>query len=335
MKTSNTAQNPSKNKNRQARRAGFHDYKAPGFYFITITAYPGSPSLSVINMPTDLLLRKGDMIIPDNTRLGDYVESELLKIQENNPKLRIKRYVIMPDHIHFILEVISELEKHVGKYIAPFTMACSQGYSNLAGLPVFTTLFKPFDDQIIFNFTQLDRAIKYVEDNPRRHLILRQFPDLFKRHLHICIGNHEYAAYGNIFILKYIYLLPIRIHRNWSQREFEQYRAKCLEEISKGAVPISPAIHKVEKSIIREAIEKDCPVILLQDLGFNERFKPKGEYFDLCALGRLLLLSPWPDNLQRRSSAGSYEFHKMNDLAAYIASLAADVRLLLRSSLQP
>ncbi len=331
MKTSDQHPNHSKNKKLKAPRAGFHDYRAPGFYFITITAYPDTPHLSVINMLSEGILRKNDMIIPDNTELGECVKTELLRIQEKTPALIIKRYVIMPDHIHFVLQVISQLEKPIGKYLAPFSVACSRAYTNLAGLSSFTTLFKPFDDRIIFDFIQLDRAIKYIEDNPRRYLLRQKYPDLFKRHLHICINNHEYAAYGNIFILKEIYLLPIRIHRYWSQQEFDQYTRKCLEEISKGAIPISPAIHKVEKYIIREAIESGSRVIVLRDLAFNERFKPQGEYFDLCAAGRLLLLSPWPDNLNRRSSAGYTEFHQMNDLAASIASLSADGRLTLRT----
>lgn len=282
-------------------------------------------------MPSDAILRKKDMIIPDNSELGDCVKTELLRIHEKNPALIIKRYVIMPDHIHFVLEVATLLEKPIGQYIAPFTKACSQAYCQLTHSSEFQTLFKPFDDQIVFNYQQLDRAIKYIEDNPRRYLIRRQYPNLFKRHLHICIDNHEYAAYGNIFLLRNIYLLPIRIHRSWSQKEFEQYRAKCIEEISKGAIPISPAIHKVEKSIIREAIERDSSIILLQDLGFNERFKPQGELFELCAASRLLLLAPWPDNIRRRSSAGYTEFHQMNDLAEAIASLPADCRLTLHT----
>lgn len=330
MKISNLTPNPSRNKKRQAPRADFHDYKAPGYYHITITAYPDSPRLSDIPKPSNEMLRSRAMIVPKNSDLGESVKDELLAISSKNPKLRIKRYVIMPDHIHFVLQVTDYLEKPVGTYIAPFTKYCSQSHTKLFNLSKFTTLFKPFDDEIIFNHEQLDRAIKYIEDNPRRYLLRRQYPDLFKRHLHLFIDDHEYAAYGNIFLLNGIYLLPVRVHRYWSQAEFDQYMAKCLDEIAAGAIPISPAIHKAEKKIIRKAIDGGSSVILLRDLGFNERFKPQGELFELCAAGRLLLLSPWPDNLERRSTAGSTEFHKMNDYAADIARLPASARLYFR-----
>ena len=192
------------------------------------------------------------------------------------------------------------------------------------------TLFSPFNDRIIYNYTQLDRAIKYVGDNPRRLIIKREFPDLFKRYLHLEIAGHEYAAYGNIFLLRGIYLLPVRIHRKWSEEEFRDYEEKCRLEISKGAIPISPAIHKAEKKIIKMALDSGSRVILLTDQGFEARFKPKGRNFDLCAEGRLLLLAPWPENFGRKSTSGYTEFHKMNDLAQAISSIPAGSRLLLK-----
>ncbi len=238
----------------------------------------------------------------------------------------------MPDHIHFVVHVKEETEKTLGHYIAPFTKSCSQAYTRLFNLPNFTTLFKVFDDEIIFDKNQLDRAIKYVEDNPRRYLVKRQVSDLFKRHLQLDINGMEYAAYGNIFLLKSIYLLPVRIHRKWLPQEFEEYIAYCRAQISAGAIPITPAIHKAEKDIVNMAIERGSSVILLRDLGFNERFKPQRKLFALCAEGTLLLSSPWPHNLERPSKAGYTEFHRLNDYAAAIAALPATARLSLRSN---
>lgn len=47
----------------------------------------------------------------------------------------------------------------------------------------------------------------------------------------------------------------------------------------------------------------------------------------MCASGRLLLLAPWLDNTGRRSTAGSREFHSMNDMAFEISKLPADIRM--------
>lgn len=318
-------------KPQNSRRSYSRDYCAPGFYLITATTFPGSPALS--SMPDiDLSeLKKGEMIIPTHSQLGEFVMKEIKDIPSFHPELKIIRFVIMPDHIHFVLEVRTRLKRKLGRILAPFFGACSKHYMALCGLPELKTLFQPFNDRIIYNYPQLDRAIKYVEDNPRRLIIKRKFPDLFRRYLHLEIAGHEYAAYGNIFLLKGIFLLPVRIHRRWSEQEFADYKNKCRIEISQGAIPISPAIHKIEKEIINYAIEAGGSVILLRDQGFEERFKPNGRKFDLCAEGRLLLLAPWQDNTGRKSTSGYTEFHKMNDLALAISTLPSNSRLSLKS----
>lgn len=324
LSSGNKPQNSSK-------RAFFHDYKKPGYYLITATAYPNSPALSVLpDIPLDNL-KKGEMIIPQNTLLGDSIKDEILAIPSYHPKLEIVRFVIMPDHIHFVVRVRAELKKPLGNELAGFFGSCSAHSCRISKKISLVTLFQPFHDRIIFDYQQLDRAIKYIEDNPRRLIVKRQFPDLFKRYLHLEIAGHEYAAFGNIFLLRSIYLLPVRIHRRWTEAEFKAYKDYCIREMEKGAVPISPAIRKNEKDILNLALDKGGSVIMLTDQGFEDRFKPKGQRFDLCAEGRLLLLAPWPDNTGRKSTAGYNEFHEMNDFAIAIASMSASTRVSLHS----
>ena len=129
------------------------------------------------------------------------------------------------------------------------------------------------------SYNQLEKAIQYVQDNPRRAIIKRARPDLFKRYLHLEIGNHEYAAFGNIFLLRHFNLLPVRIHRRWSEEEFEQYHKDCMQKIQNGAIPISPFIHDAEKRIMRATMDLGYPLIKLTDCGFEDRFKPRGGGF--------------------------------------------------------
>lgn len=316
-------------KHRDSRRALHHDYCGKGFYLITATTFPGSLPLSIIpSLPAEEL-KKNEMVLPQLSDLGCCIRKEIVEIPLHHPELKIIRFVIMPDHIHIVVQVKERLQRKLGRELAGFFGACSKHQMTLRGGEL-QTLFSPFNDRIIYNYTQLDRAIKYVGDNPRRLIIKREFPDLFKRYLHLEIAGHEYAAYGNIFLLRGIYLLPVRIHRKWSEEEFRDYEEKCRLEISKGAIPISPAIHKAEKKIIKMALDSGSRVILLTDQGFEARFKPKGRNFDLCAEGRLLLLAPWPENFGRKSTSGYTEFHKMNDLAQAISSIPAGSRLLLK-----
>ena len=323
---------PDRQSGKHAKRAFFHDYCAPGYYLITATALPGSPRLSEI--PDERLnnIKKGEMIIPDHTPLGEAIKQEILDISTHHPEMSILRFVVMPDHIHFVLQVKERLKRMLGSELAGFFGACSKASSRLQGLNEVKTLFGPYFERIIFSREQLDRAIKYVEDNPRRYILRKRNPELFKRYLHLDIAGHEYAAFGNIFLLREIYLLPVRIHRRWSEEEFRRYDEYCRQEINKGAIPISPAIHPAEKAIMDYARENGGRMIILKDQGFEERFKPYGKNFDLCAEGRLLLLAPWPDNIGRKSTAGYAEFHQMNDLAAELAVMPATARLNLKAS---
>ncbi|MDE6693657.1 MAG: hypothetical protein K2K05_09755, partial [Muribaculaceae bacterium] len=67
------------------------------------------------------------------------------------------------------------------------------------------------------------------------------YPDLFRRYLQVVIGGHEYAAFGNIFLLRNPYLLPVRIHRRWSHEVFDSYIDPCIKEINNEDLVISPA----------------------------------------------------------------------------------------------
>lgn len=313
-----------------------------------------------------------EMIMPKHTELGERIAQEIKNIPVHHKEMRILRFVVMPEHIHFVLHVKERLTRKLGSELAGFFGACSKHNRQILSNPqstintysdsslqptintypdfsrqstiknpsdipsyfdsnkpdessLLTSLFEPFHDRIIMDYEQLDRAIRYVEDNPRRRLIKQSNPNLFKRYLHLKIGDREYAAYGNIFLLKEINLLPVRIHRRWSETEFRNYHDSCVRAIDNDAVVISPFIHPAEKRIRDYAMSTGAPLIILQDTGFEERFTPKGERFRLCSEGLLLLLAPWPEN-SGKSNSGYREFHNMNDMAAAIATMPADTR---------
>lgn len=315
---------------KHSRRLYSHDYCSRGYYHITATMKANTLHLSSLpNIPLSEL-KKNNPIYPILSPLGEKIEAELKGISNFHSQLKVLQYVIMPDHIHFVLQVKERLKKKLGYELAGFFGACSRHYTELGAFQNFKTLFERFHDNVIFNYDQLQKAIQYVRDNPRRAIIKRGKPDLFRRFLHLEIGSHEYAAFGNIFLLKHFKLLPVRIHRRWSNAEFELYHKECIQMIKNGAVPISPFIHEAEKKIMRETMQLGLPLIRLTDCGFEDRFKPCGQDFDLCSERRLLLLAPWPDNVGCKSTSGYTEFHQMNDLALAIAGLPSTDRLFLK-----
>jgi hypothetical protein len=47
-------------------------------------------------------------------------------------------------------------------------------------------------------------------------------------------------------------------------------------------------------------LQEQLPFIVLADNGFRDYYKPSDALFDACAAGRLLILSPWPYNAEKR-----------------------------------
>jgi len=88
---------------RKQIRLPHYDYSQNGYYFITICTKDRQPILSEIH-PNDLQNHVGaDIIRPKLTKYGEIVEKAIKTIPLHYPNFKIDQYVIMPDHVHFIL----------------------------------------------------------------------------------------------------------------------------------------------------------------------------------------------------------------------------------------
>lgn len=68
------------------------------------------------------------------------VEQELLNsIREHYPMIEVQDYVVMPEHMHFIIEVHSPIvskngrKQHLGQVMAGFKKGCNHRYWALTG----------------------------------------------------------------------------------------------------------------------------------------------------------------------------------------------------------
>lgn len=305
-------------KRRQTRRAYGHDYKAPGVYMITMTAEGHRPPLSAIFRSAD-----GKPQV-ELTPLGALVGEAITGISRHTPRLEIRASVIMPDHIHFLLWVRERLERDLGQYLAGFKGACSKCLREARSLgpdePLEPLFRKGFHDRIIRDSGQYDACARYIADNPRRLLVRREHPDLFRRYNRLTIGGRDYAAYGNIFLLRNFDKRCVMIHRADTAAEKARQRSEWIWCAANGGVLVSPFISKEEKAVRDEALSVGGNIITLRHDGFPERFKPSAAEFGLCAEGRLLLLAPWPENPSSVPLSRSASL-RMNALAGRIAAM--------------
>ena len=152
---------------------------------------------------------------------------------------------------------------------------------------------KGYNDQILLRVGQLENWINYLKDNPRRLLMKREHPDLFKVQRNLEYAGQSFSAIGNRFLLECPFKLQVQCSRSISEAELQTKLSACLQAARQGAVLVSPAISKGEKTIMRAAFEGGFPLIYLQENGFTDLAKPGGRRMDACAKGQLLILAPW------------------------------------------
>lgn len=299
-------------KHSMKRRSSCIDYRDPRIYMFTMRKNPIMPDFSTITGDPHYLSDHpsglGTKIIL--SPLGEIIKSKILAFPDFVPHAETYRFVIMPDHIHWLLRVRQRLLKPITSHIAASMGACTTAFALPAISPGkrFEPVFEPgINDRHLSKAGQLNTLKDYIADNPRRRLIKRLYPDFFQRNIRIILNSESYDAFGNAFLLKRDWLKPVHVRRRFTQAETESYIKECLVAVANGAVLISPFIHPAEKEIKSKALEMGGSVIRVSLSGFGKLFSPYKSEFELCRQGRLLLIarsnSPLRDIECRKSYA--------------------------------
>ena len=196
---------------------------------------------------------------------------------------------------------------------------------------------KGYHDRIINKPGMLENIKRYMAENPLRARIHEECHRLMERRLHLWIAGREYAAFGNLFLLKYPIKEQVFFHRKDPKtglptEQTEAYRQehdRLLRIAEEGTVLVTPGISKGESIIVSDALDARLPLILLQKEPIGKYWKPSQRRFYACASGHLLLLAPWAfDGMTDYS-----RFHQLNDYARELCE-ATEMRILNYSDLQ-
>ncbi len=156
-----------------------------------------------------------------------------------------------------------------------------------------------YNDKLLLRDGQLQRWMDYLRDNPRRLLMKREQPDLFRVQRGLMIAGQQFSSIGNRFLLERPVKLQVQCSRRLTDEQIAEKQAWWLEQAHSGAVLVSPCISKGEKQVMRAAFDKGLPIIVLQENGFTDLAKPGGRRMEACARGQLLLLAPWEHHNER------------------------------------
>ena len=215
-----------------------HDYYEAGAYLITLVVGGRERMLSSLNDDA----RNPGVALSDVGRIvhEEWQKTEAIQCSRGR-KIVTACQVCMPDHWHGVIIVNERMDKSLGFIIQSFKSACTArwrrevtGYADSSSLrnqlahtgpekraayyatrprierPLFDD---DYDDTICMDRRHLEAMKAYVADNPRRAIIRRLYPQFMQRRMHIIINGHDYAAFGNLFLLRWARRLQVFCHR--------------------------------------------------------------------------------------------------------------------------
>lgn len=305
------------------RRCRTHDYKRPSRYMITILKSDTVSTLSKVLGSPFALAGNNDFPRVEVLTSGEFIEEAINGWLEKYTQIRISDKVIMPDHIHICVDVHKFLEVGLSRAVSNLMGRVSRLRhdaipEHLRPAEMQPFFQKGFNDRIAYDYIQWERQQKYIDDNPRRYLVKRMFPEYYRNVWIVSAGDWQFYALGNVFLLKNPDIQAVRFSRKFREDEFERYVVNWKKCVENTGVLVSPFIHKKEKDIRDYAIEYGASIIRICENGFEGRFSPQGLEFDLMMQARLLLV--YPMAYENESKAISYgKAQEMNRIAARIA----------------
>ena len=325
-------------------------WKGAGLYHVPMVVPSRQPLFGELIIPDNDPMQA----FVKRTNLGNAVVDRLLRIPEFYSEVQVLHFCLMPNHLHAILYVRRAMKKGISSVITGFWRAArtlgraysfalssladsSVYYTNPALLrtqigndafyalsPVFTD--KPFL-RPMSQYRQLPTAIRYLDMNPARLATKRLKPGFFCVQHNVEINGRAYDAVGNIGVLMEQFRKPVHVRSMWvkdaAEHGYDQplkdYKAACLDAASKGTVMVSPFISRDEQEVLHALLHDNRYIIYLSDNGFDNYFKPSDLLFDAVAAGRLLILSPWTHDPDKRTITRA-ECVALNQMAEEISA---------------
>ena len=162
---------------RKQNRLKTYDYSQNGAYFITICTRDRRKILSSIVGPplpgwplpqTSRDIHSGVSLLP----YGVIAEKYICQLDAFYPHLSVDRYVIMPDHIHFLISVQhpdghpgrgvpTERNSLIAQFVGTFKRFCNREY----GENIWQARYY---DHIIRNQQDYNAVWEYIENNPAK-----------------------------------------------------------------------------------------------------------------------------------------------------------------------
>lgn len=139
---------------RKSPRLASFDYSTPGYYFITICCH------------------KKKCLFREKGYLNDWgllAEQGFEMIPKIYPSVRVDKFVIMPNHVHAILEIVNnptDKQQNLLKIVGQYKMAVTKLIREKS--PDAVIWQRSFYDHAIRNQADYERIWTYIHGNPQK-----------------------------------------------------------------------------------------------------------------------------------------------------------------------
>ena len=275
----------------------------------------------------------------ERTALGEAVVDCLWTVPKYHPEVRIISFDLMPNHLHTIWHVTRPMSTGIKSVVRGFWQAVKQiGREHSMSIapndirdnehrpdPVFAEM--PFV-RTMSRKGQLNAMIQYTWLNPQRLATMRLMPGFFRVQDNIEIAERIYRGVGNADLLQRTKYIPVHVRSTMEQEakqgdntRLRDYMNSCVLAARKGTVMVSPFISAKEKEVMEVLLKEKLSFIYITDNGFRDYYKPQGNLFDAVAAKRVLILSPWEYDPDKKHVSRA-ECVEMNKMAEEIAGIS-------------
>lgn len=265
--------------------------------------------------------------------LGEIVIDHWKRQHALNPALTASARVVMPDHCHFLLIVNYDIDPHfdILDWVHHFRRAIEKTWAKTddgrghAPRPVWEDAFWL---DLSFDARQLAAIRRYIRMNPARAMWKARHPDRFALHARlkypILPKEATWGGVGDLTLISNPFLFHVRLSRRLSLADHEKTIAEMLKKVQRGFIPVSGFISPAEVELWRRLVaEPNTRMIKTVPYALPPRFDPSVLESQLLSQDRLLILSGFPQTVERGDKIGRENCERMNALAAALCANTA------------
>ena len=141
--------------NTNKRRLSEWDYSSPGMYFVTFCTYEKKRILGSVRSETMHL-----------SKYGMACKKVILENASSSHGYTIEKYVIMPNHIHLLIQLSPTKDASLGNIIGYLKSAMTKSCHSLGFKGSIWQI--SFHDHIVRNPQDLERIYEYITNNPKK-----------------------------------------------------------------------------------------------------------------------------------------------------------------------